>query len=125
MNMLTWLRRALLLIAGITVLSGLGQLIWPRLVLSLTGATYTPGAAHFFGIVGMFMVLFGGLLFEGLGPRRPQPAALRWAGLQKLGAAAAVTIGVVRDLFGPLALGVAAFDLLSGILIFVYLARAR
>ncbi|MDX1532518.1 MAG: hypothetical protein R3362_13385, partial [Rhodothermales bacterium] len=78
-----------------------------------------------FGIVGMFMVLFGGLLWEGLPPRGPQPTALRWAGLQKLGAFGAVTLGVVRGLFGPVALLVAGFDLLSGVLIFVYLFRAR
>ena len=125
MTSLASLRRILLAIAGITVLSGFTQLLWPDLVLSVVGGTYTPAAAHFFGIVGMFMVLFGGLLWEGLGPRTLGPAALRWAGFQKLGAAAAVGLGVARDLFGPLALGVAAFDLLSGVLIFYYLMRAR
>lgn len=125
MNHPDGLRRVLLAIAALTVLSGLVQLVRPSFVLGLIGAEATPVGAHAFGIVGMFMVLFGGLLWEGLAPRGPIPAALRWAGLQKLGAAAAVGLGVARGLFGPLALGVAGFDLLSGVLIFVYLLRAR
>lgn len=122
---MTTLRWTLLAIAAATVVSGLVQAVAPSFVLSIIGAEATPGGAHSFGIVGMFMVLFGGLLWEGLAPRGPIPTALRWAGLQKLGAAGAVTLGVVRGLFGPLALGVAAFDLLSGVLIFVYLMRGR
>ena len=125
MKTLEQLRLVLLAVAAITVVTGLVQMVQPAFMLALIGAGAMPTAVHAFGIVGMFMVLFGGLLWEGLAPRRPQPTALRWAGLQKLGAAAAVMMGVLRDLFGPLALGVAAFDLLSGILIFVYLARAR
>lgn len=125
MNPTDLLRKVLLAIAAVTILSGLVQMVRPSLVLGLIGAEATPAGAHSFGIVGMFMILFGGLLWEGLGPRGPLPAALRWAGLQKLGAAAAVTLGVARGLFGALALGVAVFDLLSGVLIFVYLLRAR
>ncbi|WP_412061641.1 patatin [Rubrivirga sp. IMCC45206] len=122
---MTTLRLVLLAIAAVTVVSGLVQALAPSFVLGLIGAEGSPGGNHSFGIVGMFMVLFGGLLWEGLSPRGPIPTALRWAGLQKLGAAGAVTLGVARDLFGPLALGVAGFDLLSGVLIFVYLVRAR
>ncbi len=119
------LRLVLLAIAALTVVSGLVQLLAPSFVLGIIGADATAVGAHSFGIVGMFMVLFGGLLWEGLAPRGPIPTALRWAGLQKLGAAGAVGLGVMRGLFGPLALGVAGFDLLSGILIFVYLMRGR
>lgn len=118
------LRRLLLAIAALTVVSGAVQMVWPSVVLGLIGAEATAVGAHSFGIVGMFMVLFGGLLWEGLAPRGPIPTALRWAGLQKLGAAGAVGLGVLHGLFGPLALGVAAFDLLSGVLIFMYLVRS-
>lgn len=119
------LRLFLLGVAVATIASGIVQVIAPSLVLGLIGAEAGAVGAHAFGIVGMFMVLFGGLLWEGLTPRGPMPTALRWAGLQKLGAAGAVGLGVTRGLFGPLALGVAGFDLLSGLLIFVYLHRAR
>lgn len=119
------LRLLLLGVAAATAASGLVQAVAPSFVLGVIGAEAGSVGSYAFGIVGMFMVLFGGLLWEGLPPRGPIPLALRWAGLQKLGAAGAVGLGVMRGLFGPLALGVAGFDLLSGVLIFVYLYRSR
>ncbi|MFC8955051.1 hypothetical protein ACFT8P_20795 [Streptomyces sp. NPDC057101] len=41
---------------------------------------------------------------------------LLWAGPQKFGAFALVGVGVLRDLFGPLALLVAFFDLATALL---------
>lgn len=112
-------------IAAVTVVSGAAQLVWPGLVLAMVGGEATPGARHFFGIVGMFMVLFGGMLWQAVRSARPQPLPVFWAGLQKFGAAAAVALGVARAVFGPLALLVAGFDLLSGVLIAVYWRRQR
>ena len=112
-------------IGAATVLSGLVQALAPRFVLGLVGGAATPGGAHSFGIVGMFMVLFGGLLLHALAARGDASVPLLWAGLQKLGAAGAVGLGVARALFGPLALAVAVFDLLSGVLILLYRRRAR
>ena len=108
------------LIAVITVISGLIQMIVPGFMLGFIGGETSPGANHSFGIVGMFMVLFGGLLLQALFAKTPQPIAVFWCGLQKFGATAAVTLGVVRGLFSWLALSVAAFDLFSAVLIFVY-----
>lgn len=107
-------------IAAITVVSGLVQMVRPQWILAMVGGETAPAANHFFGIVGMFMVLFGGLLWQALTAPRPQPIPVFWCGLQKLGATAAVGLAVSRDLLSWLALGVAGFDLLSAILIFVY-----
>jgi hypothetical protein len=74
-----------------------------------------------FGTIGMFMALFGGMLLHVLLTRQMLPPVFLWAGLQKIGAFVAVVIGVMHHLFGPMALAVASFDLLSGILIFVYM----
>ena len=122
---LTLVRRLLLLIAAVSVASGAVQLVAPRLVLRLIGGDTSPSAAHFFGIVGMFMVLFGGLLWQALRAPRPMPVPLFWAGLQKLGASAAVGLGVSRGLFSALALGVAGFDLLSAALALWYWNAVR
>jgi len=111
---------ALKAIALLTLLSGLLQMVKPQWVLAVVGADSTPASSHFFGIVGMFMVLFGGLLWQALTAGQPQPLPVFWCGLQKLGAAVAVAIGVSRDLFAYLALGVAGFDFLSCILILAY-----
>ena len=73
----------------------------------------------------MFMVLFGAMLLQALLTAGDHSVAVLWAGLQKFGAAAAVALGVFKGIFSLLALSVAGFDLLSGILIFAYRARTR
>jgi O-antigen/teichoic acid export membrane protein len=118
------LRRLLLLIAVLTVLSGAVQLLWPAFVLHLVSGPDNPGARHFFGIVGMFMVLFGGLACQALrAPESQQALPLRWAALQKLGASAAVGLGYLHSIFGAAALLVAGFDLLSALLFLLYLRQ--
>jgi predicted acylesterase/phospholipase RssA len=120
-----WLHWLLAGIAAATAMSGAVQLVAPGFVLGFLDAEASPASRHFFGIVGMFMFLFGGLLLHALMRPRENPAAFVWAGLQKLGAFAAVSLGVARGLFSPLALGVAGFDLLSALLIFGALAHLR
>ncbi|MBS1614893.1 MAG: patatin [Bacteroidetes bacterium] len=115
------LRILLLLIALATVATGLIQVFAPGWVLGIVGASVTPTTRHFFAIVGMFMFLFGGLLIQALYSEQSNRAAIFWCGLQKLGASIAVFIGIAKGLFAPLAAAVAGFDLLSGILIMLYL----
>ncbi len=118
------LRVSLFTIAALTVASGTVQLLQPGVVLGLVGGPDSPGARHFFGIIGLFMVLFGGLAGQALrAPEHQQSLPLRWAGLQKLGASAAVGLGFQHGLFGPLALLVAGFDLLSALLFLLYLRQ--
>lgn len=115
-----YVKTVLKIIAVITIISGLLQTVSPALVLKIIDGAVTPASNHFFGIVGLFMVLFGGLLYHALRTKRHQPVAVFWCGLQKFGAAAAVGLGVWRDIFSWLALGVAGFDLVSGFLIMIY-----
>ncbi len=44
------------------------------------------------------------------------PYVVLWCAVQKLGAFVAVSVGVARDLFGSVAVGVALFDLLTAAL---------
>src|SRR5713101_7735984 len=121
-SLLEWLVAA---IAAITVVSGIAQMLAPRFVLDTIGGETTPASAHFFGIVGMFMTLFGGALLHEVFSSRRQPIVALWASLQKFGAVAAVGLGVSRGLFAPLALLVAGFDFISAVLIFWYWFRIR
>ncbi|HQR41521.1 MAG TPA: hypothetical protein PLX97_02530 [Gemmatales bacterium] len=125
MKVRDWLYWTLVAIGAITVLSGSLQMVAPGLVLTLIGGQMTPTSLHFFGIIGMFMVLFGGALLQALLSPLHHPVVLFWAGLQKFGASAAVGLGVWHQLFSPLALLVAGFDLLSGILALWYWNRVR
>jgi len=113
------------LIAAATLVSGLVQMVTPGFVLGLVAGEKDPTSEHFFGIIGMFMLLFGGMLLHALRDPSRQTVAILWCGLQKFGASAAVALGVERHLFSILALGIAGFDFLSGILVLLYWRKAR
>lgn len=117
--------KILIFIAVITMASGLGQIIAAPVILNFIGAERDRTSSHFFAIIGMFMLLFGGLLFQSLKSREINPVPVFWCGMQKFGAAVAVGLGVYNTVFSRLALGVAVFDLLSGILILMYWKKLK
>jgi len=122
---LFWLLHWLLVLISIsTVVSGIVQIFAPSFILGLISAEVTPATKQCFGTIGMFMFLFGGLLLQVLLSRQVVEPVFVWAGLQKVGAFIAVGLGVFHEVFGPKALIVAGFDLLSGILIFIYMKLA-
>ncbi|MFP2925992.1 patatin-like phospholipase family protein [Pyxidicoccus sp. 3LG] len=118
-------RLVLAAIGWVTVVSGAVQLVAPAWELGLLDADTGPAPAHFFRIVGMFMVLFGGLLLHGLRAPHANHAAFLWAGLQKLGAALMVTLAVTQELLSPLSLLVAMFDMFSAAVVLGYLGYLR
>lgn len=119
------LRRILIAISGLTMVSGAVQVVTPRRLLRLLAAEDDATARHFFGTIGMFMVVVGGGLLNALLKPGRDPVIVFWAALQKVAAFAAVALGVRRRIFSPLALGVAFFDLLSGLLAAEYWRRIR
>jgi hypothetical protein len=118
-------RRALIAISAATIASGGLQAALPDAVLRPLRARDDATARHLFGTIGMFMVCVGGTLLDALLRRSHERGTVLWAALQKLGAAGAVAIGVKRRIFAPLALAVASFDLLSGLLALDYWRRTR
>lgn len=120
-KLLYWL---LVLISVATLISGIVQIFAPAFILGLIAAEITPATRQCFATIGMFMALFGGMLLHVLLTRRMLSPVFLWAGLQKVGAFVAVVIGVMHHIFSPMALAIASFDLLSGILIFVYMKLA-
>jgi hypothetical protein len=113
-----WLGALVGFVGLITVVSGIVQAVNPAFILAIVGAEATDTSRHFFGIVGMFMALFGGLTLHALFVQ--SAPALLWSGLQKFGAVAAVGLGIAHRVFSMVALPVACFDLISGILIVIY-----
>ena len=118
-----WLYWVLLLIAAMTALTGAIQAYMPGFLLHILSAETTVTSRHFFAIVGMFMVLFGGATLHALLSRQHHPVVILWSSLQKFGAAAAVALGVQNQVFSSLALIVAGVDFLSGVLAFWYWRR--
>lgn len=120
-----YLNLIVLLISIATILSGVTQMLMPEFVLTTIQGDITATSAHFFAIVGMFMTLFGGLMIHAVYSAEPQRPAIFWCAMQKLGAFAAVGLGVVNGIFGVLALAVAIFDLFSGLLFLYYLKQSK
>lgn len=108
-------------ISVITIISGLSQVVMPDMVLHIIGADVSPISGHLFGIVGMFMALFGSLMLHTVYSATTSSVAVFWCAMQKLGAFVAVGIGVLNGLFSWMASGVAIFDLFSGLLFLYYI----
>lgn len=117
------IRLLLILIAAVTVASGVTQLVFPEFVLGMIGATRLAPAPHLFATIGMFMAITGAMFFQTLVTRSGERAVPLWIGVQKIAAAALVGLGVAHGLFATPAIAVAAFDLASGLLAFLFLAR--
>lgn len=111
-------RRLTTLIAWLTVATGAAQIIAPNVLLPFLDVAPTPASAQLFATVGMFMVILGGAVLHAQRYVSALPVVLLWGGLQKLGAALFVAWAVSKHVFAPLALGVAGFDFLSGLLYF-------
>ncbi|WP_417613303.1 patatin [Owenweeksia hongkongensis] len=112
-------------ISVLTVVSGLTQVVMPGFVLIVIGAEVTDISKHLFGIVGMFMALFGSLMLHTVYQTHTSRTAVFWCAMQKLGAFVAVSLGVYNELFSWMALGVAIFDLISGILFLYYIKTLK
>lgn len=119
------IRRSLVAISALTVVSGAIQAVGPRWLLRFLRAEEDATARHLFGTIGMFMVVVGGGLLNALVRPGRQPVIVFWAALQKIAAFLAVALGVRRRIFSPIALGIAFFDLLSGLLAAEYWRRIR
>jgi hypothetical protein len=101
------------------------QVIKPAFVLNFVGVEIDPATKQLFATIGMFMFLFGAMMIHGLYNEDNNRVVVIWSGLQKLGAAVAVFIGIFKGVFILLAVGVAIFDFLSGILFFYYLKTLK
>jgi len=114
-----------LIIGVVTFVSGVVQIFVPATVLGFIGAEISSYTKHFFAIIGMFMALFGGMIVHVIYRVEENKAAIFWSGLQKIGAALAVGIGVLNGIFAAVALSVALFDALSSLVLFYYLYLLR
>ena len=117
------IRLLLILVAVVTVVTGVAQLAAPAWVLAFIATA--PGALglHFFATVGMFMVITGAMFLQSLLARSAEPAIPFWIGMQKIAAAVLVSWAVMRGLLAPLAYAVALFDAVSGVIAFIFWNR--
>jgi hypothetical protein len=114
------LRWTLFAIAAGTFLSGLLLVVAQRFVLDILSAPTTTSDRLFFGIVGMFMAIVGGMLTQTLVQPRPSALVVGWSALQKLCACAAMSLAVALAVFSYYGIILAAFDFCSALLAIGY-----
>ena len=112
-------------IGWITLVTGAVQVIAPAFVLRRIGGAEPKGSVHLFGTVGFFMVVVGGLLARTVSRPDPDPDVIAWSTVQKIGATTAMSIGVARGVFSPVALLVAAFDGACAAVLVAYRIRRK
>jgi hypothetical protein len=107
------LRWTLMAIAFGTFVSGILLAVAQGFVLDILSAPTTTSDRLFFGIIGMFMAIVGGMLTQTLLQPPPSPVIVGWSALQARRFGGDVPRG---GALGLLALGIAlaAFDLLGG-----------
>jgi hypothetical protein len=110
-------------ISALTVVSGAVLILWPGPVLGIFGCEQSPTTMHFFGLVGMFMALFGGALLNALFSGRNASIVVLWCGLQKSCGVVGMAIGIAHGIFSLLGWLLAGFDFVAALLIFAYLFR--
>ena len=117
------LRLVLIVIAAVTVVTGLAQLAVPDWALGFIAADPSPLGAHFFRTVGMFMVITGAMFLQSLRAGSTEGLIPFWIGVQKLAASLLVGWAVVRGLLASIAYAVAAFDAATAVLTFAFWRR--
>jgi hypothetical protein len=117
------LRSVLVVIAAITVLTGLTQLVAPAWILDFIARDRSALGAHFFATVGMFMIITGAMFLQSLLAHSTEGAIPFWIGVQKAAACALVAWAVLRGLLVPIAYAVAAFDGATAVLTFAFWRR--
>ena len=115
-----YIKITVVIISFITVASGLMQLGFPAFVLKNVGIEGTATNTQLFATIGMFMIMFGGLVIHGVYSPYQNKVIILWASFQKLGASIAVGIGILHHIFNFASGGVALFDLCSGIIFLYY-----
>lgn len=117
------LRWTLLAIAFGTFVSGIVLAVAQRFVLDILSAPTATSDRLFFGIIGLFMAIVGGMLTQTLLQRRPSAVIVGWSALQKLGSSVAMSLAVALSVFSDYGIALAAFDFCSALLAVGYLWR--
>lgn len=125
MDVLKLERQASAVIAWITILTGVTQILFAARLLPILGVEPSAASEQLFATVGMFMLLFGAAVLHALRRREAANVVLLWSGWQKIGAALLVCWAVAHSIFTPMAMLIAVFDLASGLLFFDLRWRMR
>lgn len=118
------LQLLVILISLVTLFLGVFQLLNPTAALGMMGkGEILPVTSHYFAMMGFFMILFNGMVLHTVYEIQTSKTIILWAALQKIGVAVLVFIGIVGGNFHFTAIGVALFDLFSGVLFLLFFSQ--
>jgi hypothetical protein len=118
------LRWTLFSIALGTLVSGIVLIAAQRFVLDVLSAPTATSDRLFFGIIGMFMAVVGGMLSHALVRAPATGFVVFWSALQKLGASGAMSLAVALGVFSYYGIALAGFDFCSCLLAIGYWWRS-
>lgn len=107
----------LIAIAGITILSGVVQIVVPEAALGALGFTASVETIYLLRLVSLLTALFGGALLHTAWTGRYETTVVLWSGLQKVLGAAAVLLAVLSGMVAGAALLIAGYDFLAGLFV--------
>jgi hypothetical protein len=117
MKTITWKYWVLLLSSFFNVLIGAAQVAMPATVMAQLQVTVDVNTVQFFATLGFLLVVIGGLQINSFLFTKPdQPLVIFWSGIEKIGAAAAVIVGALHHVFGPIMFFVGSMSVLLGLL---------
>jgi hypothetical protein len=117
MKTINWKYWILLSSAFFNVAIGVGQVAMPATVMAQLHVTVDVNTLQFFATLGFLLVVIGGMQIQSFLFTKPdQPLVVFWSGIEKLGAAGAVTVGALHHVFGPILFFVAFMSVLLGLL---------
>ncbi|WP_158799754.1 patatin [Pedobacter sp. L105] len=111
----------IILISIVTLITGVTQILAPAFLLRLLGAEVSLATIQIFGIIGMFIAIFGGMLIHANLTSSFDSRAILWSSFQKFGASIAIFASICTGLFAPIAALAGAFELISGLFFLYYL----
>jgi hypothetical protein len=117
MKTINWKYWVLLSSAVFNVAIGVSQVLMPSTVMAQLHVSVDVNTLQFFATLGFLLVVIGGLQIQSFLFTKPdQPLVVFWSGVEKLGAAGAVTVGALHHVFGPIMFFVAFMSVLLGLL---------
>ncbi len=114
-----------MLVGGITVLAGGGQILFRERALTTMGLTPSSGTLFLFRLVSALTGLFGCGVLHAWFVKQRVSLVILWAGLAKIAGSVVITIGFAGGVTSTMALLVAGYDAAAGGFLIWYWRRSQ
>jgi hypothetical protein len=120
-----WTEWLIIIVAVITLLSGMIQLVLPAPALTFMNLTASEETIYLFRLVSLLTALFGGALLQTSLSGTFELTVLLWSSLQKVLGAVVVLLAILNGLIASGTLLIASYDFLAGLFVFWFYNRRK